>query len=226
MVYLKPITDEEIIMSKELKISAGLAFIQAAAAAMPRTLGDRERIFGLCAIMEQAIRLRFPFDKNDGPELERLGIRTCVGVFRPLDYYSLAVVAGGSYARMWESHFSQKPWVASRAVIARPSYGTNNRTLEVLENHRIAEGIPLLLPATGDEPDESLAMYEGYQVWHCTSMSNDTVTLCRYRPAGGPRYQGWQFKHPGGHPAKRMSLTREEWAAMNPKVSSELKEAA
>lgn len=213
-------------MNKDQNVSAGLAFLQTALAAMPRSLGDRERIFGMCELMEKAVRLRFPFDKNDGAELKRLGIRTCVGVFRPLEYYTLAVLSGGTYARMWETYHSQKPWVASRAVIGRPSYGTNNRNLEVLENHRIAEGIPLLLPASVDDADGTLAMYEGYQVWHCTSMNQDTVTLCRYRPSKGPRYFGWQFRHPGGHPAKRMTLNREQWLALNPKVISDIKEAA
>lgn len=210
------------------KISAGLAFIQAAAEAMPRSLGDRERIFGMCDIMSKAIRLRFPFDKDDGAELKKLSIRTCVGVFRPLDYYSQAVVAGGTYARMWEHYYDQKPWIASRAVIQRPSYGSNERQLEVMENHRIAVGIPVLLEGHFSDDEEGLATYEGYQVWHCTSMSNDTVTLCRYAEVDKERrYRGWQFQHPGGHPAKRRTLTRDEWAEWNPKViKEEVKQAA
>ncbi|GBG14547.1 orotidine 5'-phosphate decarboxylase [Novimethylophilus kurashikiensis] len=216
-------------MATKMKVSGGLAFIQTAAEAMPRTLGDRERIFGMCDIMEKAIRLRFPFDKNDGAELRRLGIQTSVGVFRPLDYYSKAVVAGGTYARMWETYYSQKPWKASRAVIQRPSYGHHGRDLEVMNNHRIAVGLQLLLPASKDDEDTGLVMYQGFQVWHCTSMSNDTITICRYRSSDymtSLRSRDWEFSRPSRHPAKRMTLTREEWAKLNPKISSEMKEAA
>ncbi len=211
-------------MNQDKTISTGLAFIQAAAQAMPKTLGDRERIFGMCALMRQAIRLRFAFDKNDGAELRKLDIHTCVGVFRALDYYRDAVEVGGTYARMWETFHNQKAWVASRAMVKRPYYGDRDRDLELVENHRIAEGIPVLLPAP-DGVDDGLAMFQGYQVWHCTSMSDTAVTLCRYSiPEDTQRFVGWQFRRIAT-PAKRLTLTREAWAELNPKVTAELKAA-
>lgn len=212
-------------MSAQKKISAGLAFIQAASAAMPRTLGDRERIFALCDLMSTAVNCRFAFDKDDARALYELGIETCVGVFRPLDYYTQACCAGGTYARMWEAHYQLKPWMASRAIITRRDpHGRTER--EIISNNRVAPAIGVLLPVEFSAEEEGLASLNGEQVWWCTSMDNDTITLCRYRVSSeeARRWEGAYQRT--GQPAKRRVLTREQWAHWNPKPSAQQKEAA
>lgn len=204
--------------------SAGLTFMQTAKASMPRTLGDRERIFAMCRLMAEAVRCRFQFDKDDGPELRRLGIETCVGVFRPLDYYAMACCAGGTYARMWEHQHKMAPWVAAKAVIREPEYG-GSTTLTVVEHSRVAENLGVLLPQTFSEPDDTLATVNGDQLWWVTAMDADSVTVCRYRiEAEQVKYRYEHFKR-NGAPAKRRKLTRDEWAQWNPKATP-LKKAA
>lgn len=207
-------------MEHEAKsVSAGLAFIQAAAAAMPRTLGDRERIAAMEEAMRLAVRNRFAFDKDDAEALNRFRITTCVGKFRPMAYYGMACYHGGTYARMWETQHQQKPWVAAVAVFAG-SWTNFAAREEVRQKQRVAESVAVLLPASFSRYEALLARTdEGHQVWWCTSMNADTITLCRYEwPAhqeGREDLVRYPFYHSGQKPARIRKLTREEWAQWN-----------
>jgi len=201
-------------MHKDQKPSAGLAFMQAAAEAMPKTLGDRERIAAMSEAMRLAVHNRFAFAKQDADELRRLGIRTCVGVFRPLDYYLGACVHGGTYARMWEAHHNQKPWIALTAIA--PDH--IRRDYELLPNNRVTTQMGVLLPQSFDDHDEGTLPVEGKQVWWVTSQDNDHITVCRYRVTDidvahvGRRALPFQHR---GKPFRIRKLTREQWAELN-----------
>jgi hypothetical protein len=209
------------MQTKVKTISAGLAFLQAAAAAIPRTLGDRARIAAMSESMHIAVKSRFAFDKDDVPALQRLGIQTCVGVFRPMDYYLLACAAGGTYARMWEAHRKQKPWIASKAVF--PNYVLERQAgRTTLENNRVTAFVAVLLPSTFSPEEEDLASFERSQVWWCTSHDNDSITLCRYRVTELAKERG-AYHEPFsrcGSPARIRKLSREEWATWNDLVDA------
>ncbi|WP_241244696.1 hypothetical protein [Burkholderia ambifaria] len=200
-------------------VSAGLAFIQAAAAAMPRTLGDRERIAAMDEAMQIAVRNRFAFDKDEAEALNRYRISTCVGKFRPLDFYGMACYHGGTYARMWETHHKQKPWVAAVAVFAGHWTSFAPRE-EVRPKNRVATSVAVLLPASFSPYEALLARTDdGHQVWWCTSMDADTITLCRYEwpncGEGREDLMRYPYYHSGQKPARIRKLSREEWEQWN-----------
>lgn len=201
-------------MNKDQNISAGLAFMQAAAAAMPKTLGDRERISGMSDAMQLAVRNRFAFAKQDAEALQRLSIHTCVGIFRPLDYYQQACIHGGTYARMWEAHHNQKPWVARRGITASQVF----RGFSILANNRVAVGMGVLMPESMDTPDDATLLVEGMQVWWVTSMTDELIRVCRYRLTPeemADRHRDTPFKHHGRSPFRIRTLMREEWDELN-----------
>lgn len=208
-------------MNHEAKsVSTGLAFIQAAAAAMPRTLGDRERIAAMEEAMRLAVRNRFAFDKDDAEALNRFRISRCVGKFRPLNYYGMACFHGGTYARMWETHHKQKPWVAAVAVFAGYLWTSSDRRAEVRPKNRVAAGVAVLMPASFAPYEALLARTdEGHQVWWCTSMDADTITLCRYEwpnhREGREDLVRYPYYHSGLKPARIRKLSREEWEQWN-----------
>jgi hypothetical protein len=210
-------------MHKDQKTSAGLAFMQAAAAAMPKTLGDRERIAAFSDSMRLAIRNRFAFAKQDADALKRLGIETCVGVFRPLDYYLAACVHGGTYAKMWEAHRNQKPWVALTAIAPvqfRHEY-------ELLANNRVTMQMGVLLPESFGEHDERTIPVEGKQVWWITTQDDEYITVCRYRLTDAElAYVGRARPfQKSGRPFRIRRLTRDQWAELNTAPAEE-KQAA
>lgn len=186
--------------------SAGLAYMLAAKAAAPKSLGDRERIAVMGASMDIAVRNRFPFKPDDAEELANLGIRTCVGVFRPLDqcYYRIACLVGGTYPRMWEAYHGLAPWKAAVAVIP---YHFRIRD-DLLENTRVTTDIGVLMPQSFGPDEPELASHLGLQVWWVTSCTGDTVNLCRYSPSTG--YAG-HLQRPGGAPARRRQVDRDAW---------------
>ncbi|MEX3983653.1 hypothetical protein AB4Y45_32245 [Paraburkholderia sp. EG287A] len=203
-------------------ISAGLAFMQAAAAAMPKSLGDREYGAAMGNVMSLAVRNRFAFDRNDAEALDKLRFEGAV-VFRPLDYYLGACRFGGTYARMWELHHGQKPWMADRAVFPAYIGGYDDRQPFTVEDNRIAVRAGALLPGS-DDPD--LATFEGLQVWFCTSMTDDTITLCRYAVTDEVRkYHGRNAPlSQQGKPARIRKLSRAEWQQWN-QQANELRSA-
>ncbi|SAL07364.1 hypothetical protein AWB81_08042 [Caballeronia arationis] len=82
--------------------SAGVALGQVAVAAVLQSRGDRERIAAMDYARTLAVKNRFAFDKLDVLSLERMCIRTCVGVLRPLEdhYCLLACLSRGTYAHV------------------------------------------------------------------------------------------------------------------------------
>lgn len=191
------------------KKSAGLAFIQAAQAAAPRSLGDRERVHVMDTAMGLAVRSRFPFKPEDAPDLRRMGIETTVGVFRALwpGYYRIACQVGGTYPRMWEAANSFRPCKAAVAVF--PHSGHLSLRDELLEDNRIYKDIGVLMPQTFTAEEPNLATHRGLQVWWVTDITNETINLCRYTPSES--YNG-QLSRPAGPPARRRQVTREEFA--------------
>ena len=195
--------------------TGGLAFLTAARDLMPRTLGDRDRIRGMSEAMNVAIRCRFCFALTDAEALAkgRFGIKTCVGVFRPLDYYAMACKFGGTYARMWEVHTGMQPWIAPLVLLTRD----RDDSLEPSPNNRVAVGLGVLIATPVDQDDEKLARTRDHAVWWCTSVSNDQIILCRYRYPPDRRWPGQR----DGAPAKRWTLSRDEWKAlMDPPLTS------
>ena len=206
-------------MHKDQKTSAGLAFMLAAAAAMPKTLGDRERIAAMSEAMQLAVRNRFAFAKDDAEELRRLGIRTCVGIFRPLDYYLGACVYGGTYAKMWEAYHNQKPWIALTAIAPHHL----SREYELLANNRVTVWMGVLLPQSFDDHDERTIPVEGKQVWWVTSQDAEHITVCRYRLTDGQLAtvgRARPFQH-AGKPFRIRKLTRDQWAELNKEPAPE-----
>jgi hypothetical protein len=202
-------------MQKQVKtISAGLMYMQAAVAAMPKTLGDRELVVAMHDALALAVRNRFAFNRDEAPTLDRQRIEGSGAVFRPLDvsYYLLACRYGGTFARMWEAHHDYKPWVADIAIFQKHHGGF--REERTIENNRVAEGAGALLPGT-DDPD--LATINGLQAWWVTSQTKDTITLCRYRVSlDCIRYHGADAPFvPQGRPARVRKLTREQWVEWN-----------
>ena len=205
-------------------VSAGLAFMRAAAAAMPKSLGDREYGVAMGNAMSLAVRNRFAFDRSDAEALDKLRFEGAV-VFRPLDYYLGACRFGGTYARMWESHHGQKAWMADRAVFPAYIGGTADRRPYMAENNRIAVRAGALLPGS-DDPN--LATFEGLQVWWCTSISDDTITLCRYAVnEQGRKYHGaYAPLNQQGKPARIRKLSRAEWGQWNQQANEQHTAAA
>lgn len=197
-------------------LSPAVAFLTATKAAMPSTVGDRVRISAMHDAMDIALRCRFKFDKDDADRLKRFGIKTCVGVFRPLEerYYAVACNHGGTYARMWEAHTGMKPWMAL-LVLSLPDH-RNGRGSEVLNDNRLAVGMGVLIPSD-PEDDPDLPRYENAQVWWCTSMTKDEIVLCRYRLTADRRHPF----HREGTPAKKWKLTRAQWEALQPKPAEQ-----
>ena len=212
-------------MHKDQKPSAGLVFMQAAHDALPKTLGDRERIAALSEALQLAIRNRFPFTKHDAEALLRMTITTCVGIFRPLDYYLGACVFGGTYAKMWEAHHNQKPWVALTAIA--PDHLV--RGYELLANNRVTTQMGVLLPPEFDVEDGyNTIPVEGKQVWWVTSQDNDHITVCRYRLTDEEMSRigrAVPFIHQGRKPFRIRKLTRDRWAELNTESADE-KQAA
>ncbi|WP_148211110.1 hypothetical protein [Methylibium petroleiphilum] len=204
------------------KPSAGLAFLTAARDGMPSTLGDRVRIQAMGEAMHLAVRCKFRFDKDDAGALKPFGIRTSVGVFRPMDenYYSAACVHGGTYARMWEAWADMKPWIAPRAIAG--GYGSTRG--DDLGENRVAPGVGVLLPLTEADAgaDAGLSQTRDAQVWWCTSIEKNEIVLCRYRFPEGRRYP---FDR-DGQPARRMKLSRAQWAALFPVQKKQDEQAA
>ncbi|CAB5514698.1 hypothetical protein LMG26857_03757 [Achromobacter anxifer] len=207
------------------KNSAGLAFMLAADAGAPRTLGDRERIALLHDAMTMAINYRFRFDTEDAEALNKLRMRRCVGVFRPLDenYYRKACIVGGTYPRLWEDHHDQKPWIAEKRIVKMPQgYHMSPDGLNRLaayqsrlesEKGRVCPGMGFLLPVAflpeSEEMEATLQSAQGMQLWWCTSFTKDTLNLCRY--TRGPREHGES-------PVRKRRVTRAEWDAIQKSI--------
>lgn len=185
------------------EISPGLAFMQAAANAMPRAIGDRVESALMNELMATAIKNKFIFYPDDAKELNRLHLRTCVGVFRPMDehFYRIACRHGGTYPKLWEKTHNIKPWMAPKvATYGYPSYQPDFR-----ENNRVAPGMAVLVQV----PDETLpesSIYNGSQVWWCTSISDTQINMALY-----PTHPSNPFKSEG-RLLKLKKLSREDWA--------------
>lgn len=191
-------------------LSPALALLIAADSAFPEGAGDRIRIQALDDVLTGAIRCKAKFDVNDGPRIEaaRIEVRTCVGVFRPLDprWYHDAAIVGGTYARMWEKHFGYKPFIAPEAW--RGDYQE-----APLQKQRIVPGLAILLPET--EPESGLQTFRGAAVWWCTNLDypKDRIHLCRYRsePSTNMRRPS-DIRDPAARvPARRKTILRAEW---------------
>jgi hypothetical protein len=201
-------------MSKDQTISAGLAFMHAAAGAASKTKGDGERVMALRDAMEVAIRNRFEFGKQDGVELLSLGLETRHGDFRPLDYYREGCLAGGAYPEMWEAHHQMQPWVARKAI-------TSTHVLHgyrVIDGNRVAAGMGVLMPESFDTPDAATLPVQGMQVWWVTAMTDELIRVCRYRLTP-EELANWTFDTPYLHhsrsPFRVRTLLREEWDELN-----------
>lgn len=216
-------------MHKDQKTSGGLVFMQAAHSALPKTLGDRERIAAMDAALSLALRNRFAFAKQDVEALLRMGIETSVGVFRPMaDYFYLrACIYGGTYAKMWEAHQDQKPWVALTAIT--PDYVDRgyNPGHELLANNRVTTQMGVLLPASFDDHDARTVPVDGKQVWWVTSQDNEHITVCRYRLTDAQLATVGRARpfHHSGKPFRIRKLNRDQWAELN-KAPAEVKLAA
>lgn len=196
-------------------ISAGLAYMLAAQAAIPKTLGDRDRVSVMHSCMKIAVQNRFPFKPEDAEPLQKLNIHTCVGVFRALDqmYYRRACQVGGTYPRLWEAAANLTPWKAAVALF--PQY--IDMGSEVLENNRVTTDIGVLMPQSFGAAEPDLANHMGHQVWWVTNYSDETINLCRYKPTEG--YAG-HLRRPAGAPARRRQIDRAAWD----KYQAEVKE--
>lgn len=188
--------------------AGGLDFMQGAVAAMPSSIGEHMRASVLCDLMTTAIECRFKFSKEDAEPLSGLSFRCQYGVFSPLDYYAMACSAGGTYPKMWESHFGFKPWIALQALVSTRTRGKHSSVTSLKEKQRVAEGICVLFPLKESDEESDLECYEGKALWKCTSISKDDIILCRYRR----KSQAFESNRT---PAKRMKLSREEWASLN-----------
>lgn len=199
-------------MFKKTPTASGLDFIRIAVAAMPTTVGDHMRASVLCDLMRTAIQCRFRFSKEDAVKLSSLGFRCQYGIFAPLDYYTLACQAGGTYAAMWEAYNDFKPWMASQALVQVRTRGELSRIIALRENQRVAEGVCVLLPRGDDSDASDLEGYNDMELWRCTSISKSHIVICRYRKG---KYA--IADHPGGSPVKRWKLGRDTWETLNPK---------
>lgn len=183
---------------KEKAPSAGLLFLRTAIDSMPKGIGDREYSAAMGEIMRIAVRCRMAFGRDEGPALEMLNFHTCVGVFRALDYYTEGVRHGGTYAAMWEKHVGTAPWkVQHRACDDKPG--------------RIAPGLAFYVRGQDNDPD--LAKTGHGQVWWCTSLDDDSITICRYASK--------RALDRSGSPARRKTLDRKAWAEFQPELAKQ-----
>ena len=205
--------------------SPALALLIAAHKAFPTGAGDRNRIQALDSVLHGAINCKAKFDVNDGPRIEsaRIGVQTCVGVFRPLDprWYHDAAIIGGSYARMWEKHFGYKPFIA-------PEAWRGQHQDAPLQKQRVVPGLAILLPET--EPDSDLQTFRGAAVWWCTNLDypKDRVLLSRYRsePSINIR-RPCDIRDPAKRtPARRKTILRNEWQELADSVVIQREAAA
>lgn len=127
---------------------------------MPASVGERDYTGTMYEMMRTALRLKFQFDKDDGPRLAHAGIShtSSVGNFDPLAacFYYQACKDGGTYPGMWEAHYQVRPWVMRQ-------FDGEIRT------SRFAPGMTALLPShvEGAPPEK----------WGCTSMTLDQLVL-------------------------------------------------
>lgn len=201
-------------MSNDQTISAGLAFMQAAATAALKTKGDRERVMALRDAMLVAIRNCFEFAKQDGVALLTLGLETRHGDFRPLDFYREGCLAGGAYPEMWEAHHHTQAWVARKAITS--THVTHGYS--VLDDHRVATGMGVLMPYSFDTPDDSTLAVQGMQVWWVNAMTDELIRVCRYRLTND-ELANWTldtaFQHHSRSPFRVRTLLREDWDELN-----------
>jgi len=196
-------------------LSAGLAFMHAAAAAAAKAPTDRERVRAMKDAMQVAIRNCFEFHLTDGAALLSLALETRWGDFRPLEYYREGCLAGGSYPAMWEAHHQMRPWVAHKAVVAKemlPCY-------DILEDRRVAVGMAVLMPESFDSPDEATLPIQDMQVWWVNAMTDELIRVCRYRlhpEELAQRTFGSPLIHHSRSPFRVRTLMREEWEEVNP----------
>jgi hypothetical protein len=158
-------------------------------------------IAALGEALSLAIKCRMRFSKDDIGPLNKLRKHTCVGVFRAFDqhYYSAACSTGGTYPALWEKANGIKPWIAPHVLAARQYQH------ERMEDSRVAPWMAVLIEREEDSQD--LAAMGGMQVWWCTSLDNDHITLCRYQYDKS----GSAIIHDRQKPAKRWKLSRQEW---------------
>lgn len=189
--------------SEKNEMSPALTFLLAAQDAMPRTIGDRERIAGMDSSMMTALKCRFKFHKDDAEFLKQLQILTCVGKFRPLhnNFYAAACAHGSSFAKVWEVAHKISPWMGHK-VLAKIDHQTIT-----LRGCRVAAGFGVLIACDGENDGGNLARTATEQVWWCTSFDNDRIVLARYQFSECSRHP---FNHDGA-PAKLMKLNRLEW---------------
>jgi hypothetical protein len=201
-------------------ISPALLFLQSAANAMPRTIGDAIRIRAMSDAMAMAISCRFKFNIGDEKKLRNLSISRQVGVFSPMTmrYYAMACACGGTYPKMWEVANKAKPWVTKRAIgtIYAAFSSSAIGGCEVMPGNRVAEGMGVLIPFPEDQDDLDLQRYDGAQVWWVTTISieKDEIVLCRYRKDPKSQYSDAAFLK-NGTPAKRQKMSRKQWDEMN-----------
>lgn len=206
-----------------MKLSPALAFITAGFQALPKTMGERERADMMCQIHELALKSRMRFDLEDGAQLSGgdFRLRSCVGVFNPLDpcWYALACKVGGTFARMWEKREGTKPWMAPEVLVPDQR--------ETLANNRVAPGLGITLPFGDDTPDTNLQQWVRGQVWWCTSITDDALILCRYESAYAVQGRAHMMpERPNGKPARRRKLTRAQWAELVATLEAETAGAA
>lgn len=177
--------------------SSGLTFMRALHAAMPKLIGPRARAAEFQQALAQAIRCRFDFHPDDAAALGRMNVHTSKRSFMALDeaFYAQACYYGSNYARMWEAHHKQAPWMA-------PEVAHRDRR-DFIAASRVAPNFGVLIDE--DDTFHGLARLHGKQLWWCTSIDNDFITLCRYKPRGNDEYGRY------GAPAKRRKISRDEW---------------
>ena len=189
---------------------SALNFLTAARNAMPKTLGDRDRVAAMNGLMRTAIDCRMGFARDDATALASLGEQFCVGVFRPMDenWYVAACKAGGTYIQMWEKHCGVKPWIASLPAPEDP-HGP------MQENVRAAPGMAILLDGQDDKPN--LPRSRDKQVWWITSFQwrSDALVVCRYPLEEG--HANPFIRSSGSKLLARRRIERAEWDELFPR---------
>jgi hypothetical protein len=201
-------------MTNTQTLSAGLAFMHAAAAAAAKTAGDREQVRALKDAMEVAIRNCFEFSTTDGAALLSLAMETRWGDFRPLDYYREGCLAGGAYPEMWEAHHHMQPWVARKAIISKDGL----RDFRIHDDHRVAPGMGVLMPDSFDTPVDGTLPIHDMQVWWVNAITDELIRVCRYRLTPeelANRNLDTAFQHHSRSPLRVRTLLREEWDELN-----------
>lgn len=203
--------------------AGAIDYLEAAARALPRTLGDRDSIAAMDAAMCVAIDSGMVFRSGDMERLQKLRISTCVGNFDPIyeGYYRRGCIMGGTYPRMYESEREFRPWIAD-LVWLRPPFGRAPARYGSFQSEfqsmRVAPGFALAVRDHALDADEAQLQRisipggagETFQLWWCTSLGQDEIKLCRY-----PRRQDGRNPLEGdnGKPVRRWTLGRQEWAA-------------